>query len=86
MGDRAETKIVVMKRGPYPANGNVPLSAQAIPPNSVGGSGDWAPGRSFEGEAEYVLRRCRASDNMPFCTGSRASSKFTDCPAPEMGR
>jgi CDGSH-type Zn-finger protein len=66
--DQNETKpmITVSKGGPYLVTGGIGLSADNI---------KWAEGSSKE---HYVLCRCGASNNKPFCDGMHRLINFKD--------
>jgi CDGSH-type Zn-finger protein len=66
--DQNETKpmITVSKGGPYLITGGIGLSAENI---------KWAEGSSKE---HYVLCRCGASNNKPFCDGMHRLINFKD--------
>jgi CDGSH-type Zn-finger protein len=76
MSDAKEARIVVSKNGPYLVSGNVPLTLQAIAPNSEGFSWDWKEVQSFEVDSEYALCRCGHSKNSPFCDGTHSKIGF----------
>ena len=66
--DHNETKpiITVSKGGPYHITGGIDL---------IGGNIQWAEGASKE---HYVLCRCGASNNKPFCDGMHRLINFND--------
>lgn len=57
-------RITVLKDGPYAVTGGIDLIGQ-----------EWCDGISNE---QYVLCRCGASKNKPFCDGSHVSVGFKD--------
>jgi len=59
-----DPKVTVLKDGPYAVTGGIELVAQA-----------WCDGVTSE---RYVLCRCGASMNKPFCDGSHAAVGFKD--------
>lgn len=66
--DQSETKpiITVSKGGPYLITGGI---------NLIGDNIQWAEGASME---HYVLCRCGASNNKPFCDGMHRLINFKD--------
>src|SRR5688500_19229789 len=66
--DHNETKpiITVSKGGPYHITGGIDL---------IGDNIQWAEGASKE---HYVLCRCGASNNKPFCDGMHRLINFND--------
>ncbi len=61
-----EPMITISKDGPYLVTGGIDLTGDAI---------QWAEGASKE---HYVLCRCGASNNKPFCDGMHRTINFND--------
>ncbi|HEC27864.1 MAG TPA: hypothetical protein ENI67_10750 [Gammaproteobacteria bacterium] len=61
---QSEPSVTVLKDGPYAVTGGIDLIGQ-----------DWCDGVSNK---RYILCRCGASKNKPFCDGSHAAFGFKD--------
>lgn len=66
-----ETKITIVKDGPYLVSGGVPLDEKVMV--SAGKNREYQAGRNFEAGESYALCRCGKSSNPPFCDGSHAN-------------
>ena len=68
------SKIKILKDGPYIVTGNVPLIEKFIVPK--GNGYEYEDGRSFPQQETYALCRCGKSKNSPFCDGSHEVAGF----------
>ena len=75
-GSKRKRRIQVTKDGPYIVSGNVPLAEERVVIGKDGEPAGWAKGRSFPAPETYVLCRCGASKNKPFCDGSHVEAAF----------
>jgi CDGSH-type Zn-finger protein len=71
-----ETRIRVMKDGPYLLHGAVPVVRQTIVTDEKGESVAWLAGEHLPTRPSSVLCRCGASDTKPYCDGSHALIGF----------
>lgn len=69
-----ESKIVIMKNGPYIVTGNVPIEEKIIVCENSNYS--YTRGRVLPQAETYALCRCGQSGNMPFCDGFHAFIGF----------
>ena len=72
----AAPHIEVLPHGPYVVRGHLPLHRRGIVRSERGEALGWRDDGAFEVRADYVLCRCGASRNKPFCDGSHARVGF----------
>jgi CDGSH-type Zn-finger protein len=74
---QSDSKIKILKNGPYVVSGNVPLFPMTI---KCGGNTDipveWLKGKNLQTSKIYSLCRCGQSNNKPFCDGTHAKVHF----------
>lgn len=69
-----ESKIRILKDGPYLVTGNVPLSEKIIIPRGEGYV--YEEGRPLPQRETYSLCRCGKTKTPPFCDGSHVAAGF----------
>ena len=68
------TKIKILRNGPYIVSGNIPLSEKIIiQKNEIN---EYKEGRDLPQSEEYALCRCGQSKTAPFCDGSHIKIGF----------
>lgn len=81
-----EPHIEVLAHGPYQVAGNIRLRVKRPVNSEFGHPMTWKADEPMDHPASYLLCRCGASDNKPFCDGSHAFDRFdgteTAAPAP----
>jgi CDGSH-type Zn-finger protein len=70
------SKIKVLKNGPYLVSGNTPLMKMTIQCDSQGIPLEWLIGPKLQTPETYALCRCGQSSNKPFCDGSHVKVNF----------
>ncbi len=78
---KSEARVTVTRNGPYLVSGAIPLARQTIVTDAEGGSQEWRQGEALAAPEKYALCRCGHSQTKPFCDGSHAAIKFSDCGA-----
>ena len=73
-----EPNIRVAGGGPYVVSGDVPLTTKSPVMSEHGEPLTWTTERSAETADRYLLCRCGASANKPFCDGTHASTDWDD--------
>lgn len=71
---KKESKIKIIKDGPYIVTGNIPLSEKIIVAN--GRRKEFKEGQALPQAEEYALCRCGKSKKPPFCDGSHEKFNF----------
>ncbi len=69
-------KVIIVKDGPYQITGNISLIQEI---EIVGKSGHpevWEKGKKYPEKGSYILCRCGASKNKPFCDGTHWNIDF----------
>lgn len=74
--EREKQKIKVIKDGPYRVTGGLPLYEQVIVTDEDGHSKELVDIKEFPRRETYILCRCGASKNKPFCDGSHREIHF----------
>jgi len=72
----ANSKIRVLKNGPYLVSGNTPLIKMTIQCNNQGIPDKWLIGEKLQTPETYALCRCGKSLNKPFCDGNHVKVNF----------
>ncbi len=70
------SKIQVLKNGPYLVSGNVPLFKATIKCDGQGIPIEWTFSPKLQTPETYALCRCGKSSNKPFCDGSHVKAHF----------
>jgi CDGSH-type Zn-finger protein len=70
------SKIRVLKNGPYLVSGSVPLRKMTIQCDGQGIPIEWLIGQKLETSENYALCRCGQSKNKPFCDGTHVQVNF----------
>jgi CDGSH-type Zn-finger protein len=70
------SKIRVLKNGPYLVTGDVPLINMTIQCDTHGIPSKWLIGEKLQTSANYSLCRCGQSNNKPFCDGNHVNVNF----------
>jgi CDGSH-type Zn-finger protein len=70
------TKIRVLKNGPYMVYGNIPLINMTIQCDTHGIPAKWLIGEKLQTLETYSLCRCGQSENKPFCDGAHVKVNF----------
>ena len=73
---KTDSKIQVIKNGPYLVSGNIPLFYMIIDCDGTGIPLQWLTGEKVRTPETYALCRCGQSKNKPFCDGSHFSKDF----------
>ena len=75
-GDAQDPRIRVSNDGPYLVSGGPQLSTRTPVLDEHGDAIAWTDGPVRKSSATYVLCRCGASQNKPFCDGSHRRVNF----------
>jgi len=67
--NKEEMRIKIIKDGPYQINGGLPLYEQAIVTDEAGHTRELVDIKQYPQKETYMLCRCGASKNKPFCDG-----------------
>jgi CDGSH-type Zn-finger protein len=70
------SKIRVLKNGPYLVSGSVPLRKMTIQCDGQGIPIEWLISQKLETSENYALCRCGQSKNKPFCDGTHVQVNF----------
>jgi CDGSH-type Zn-finger protein len=73
---KKEMKIKIVKDGPYQVKGGLPLYEQIIVTDKAGHSRELIDIKEYPGQETYILCRCGASKNKPFCDGTHRGIGF----------
>ena len=71
-----ERKIRIIKDGPYLVSGGIPLLRMRVEGDDDGYPCNWVEVEQYPRKESYVLCRCGASKNKPYCDGSHKKSQF----------
>jgi CDGSH-type Zn-finger protein len=71
-----EMKIKIVKDGPYRVTGGLPLYEQVIVTDEVGHTRELVDVKEYPHQETYILCRCGASRNKPFCDGTHREIGF----------
>jgi CDGSH-type Zn-finger protein len=74
--DKRDMRIKIVKDGPYRATGGLPLYEQAIVTDEAGHTRELMDLREYPRQETYLLCRCGASKNKPFCDGTHRKIGF----------
>jgi len=74
--DKSEMKIKIIKNGPYLVLGGIPLLEQVIATDESGHTRELKDVRKYPHRERYILCRCGASKNKPYCDGSHEKINF----------
>jgi CDGSH-type Zn-finger protein len=70
------SKVRVLKNGPYIVSGNIPLIKMTIQCDQGGIPAKWTLGEKMKTSENYSLCRCGQSKNKPFCDGTHGKVNF----------
>lgn len=70
------SKVRVLKNGPYIVSGNIPLIKMTIQCDQGGIPAKWTIGEKIKTSENYSLCRCGQSKNKPFCDGTHGKVNF----------
>jgi CDGSH-type Zn-finger protein len=70
------SRIQVLKNGPYLVSGNIPLLKATIKCDNQGIPSEWVIGPKLQTSGTYSLCRCGKSNNKPFCDGNHFKVNF----------
>ena len=70
------SKVRVLKNGPYIVSGNIPLIKMTIQCDQGGIPAKWTIGEKMKTSENYSLCRCGQSKNKPFCDGTHRKVNF----------
>jgi CDGSH-type Zn-finger protein len=70
------SKVRVLKNGPYIVSGNIPLIKMTIQCDHGGIPSKWTIGEKMKTSENYSLCRCGQSKNKPFCDGTHGKVNF----------
>jgi CDGSH-type Zn-finger protein len=70
------SRIRVLKNGPYLVSGNTPLIKMTIQCDNGGIPAKWLIGEKLQTQEKYSLCRCGQSQKKPFCDGSHLKVNF----------
>jgi CDGSH-type Zn-finger protein len=70
------SKVRVLKNGPYIVYGNTPLIKMTIQCDKGGIPAKWLIGEKLQTPENYSLCRCGQSNNKPFCDGTHVKVNF----------
>ena len=71
-----DSKIRVLKNGPYLVSGSLPLRKMTIQCDGEGIPIEWEIGQKMKTSETYALCRCGQSNNKPFCDGTHVKVNF----------
>ena len=71
-----DSKIRVLKNGPYLVSGSVPLRKMTIQCDGEGIPIEWGIGQKLKTSETYALCRCGQSNSKPFCDGTHVKVNF----------
>ena len=71
-----ESKIRILKNGPYLVSGAVPLYPMIIECDGVGTPTQWIKEKPLQTPQSYILCRCGQSSHKPFCDSTHVKIKF----------
>ncbi|HEX7482908.1 MAG TPA: CDGSH iron-sulfur domain-containing protein [Candidatus Bathyarchaeia archaeon] len=71
-----DSKIRVLKNGPYLISGSVPLRKMTIQCDGQSTPIEWLIGEKLKTSETYSLCRCGQSNNKPFCDGTHVKVNF----------
>ena len=74
--DNDNSKVQVLKNGPYLASGNVPLFPATIKCDNEGIPAEWGIGDKLKTAQSYALCRCGQTKTKPFCDGTHVKVNF----------
>ena len=72
----SDSKIQVLKNGPYLISGKIPLFMATIKCDGTGIPIEWVFSPKLQTTETYALCRCGQSKNKPFCDGSHVKANF----------
>ena len=70
------SRIRILKNGPYLVSGNIPLLKATIKCDNQGIPAEWLIGNGPQTPETYSLCRCGQSNNKPFCDGNHLKVNF----------
>jgi len=73
---KQEMRIKIIKDGPYRVTGGLPLYEQVIVTDEAGHTRELIDKREYPLQETYILCRCGASKNKPFCDGTHREIGF----------
>lgn len=73
---KEEMRIKIIKDGPYLVTGGIPLYEQVIVTDEAGHTRELIDKKEYPRQETYILCRCGASKNKPFCDGSHREIGF----------
>lgn len=74
--DKDKMRIKIVKDGPYIVTGGVPLYEQKLITDEAGHTKELQDIQQFPDQDNYILCRCGASKNKPYCDGTHTSIGF----------
>ncbi len=76
VGKKDKMKIKIMKNGPYLVQGNIPLYKQKLVTDESGHTLKLDEVTKYPSQESYILCRCGASKNKPYCDGTHNKINF----------
>lgn len=73
---KEEMRIKIIKDGPYLVTGGLPLYEQVIITDDAGHTRELIDKKEYPRQETYILCRCGASKNKPFCDGTHRKIGF----------
>jgi CDGSH-type Zn-finger protein len=73
---KEEMRIKITKDGPYRVTGGLPLYEQVIVTDEAGHTLEFVDKKEYPLQETYILCRCGASKNKPFCDGTHMKISF----------
>ena len=73
---KEEMRIKIIKDGPYLVTGGLPLYEQVIITDEAGHTRELIDKKEYPLQKTYLLCRCGASKNKPFCDGNHLEIGF----------
>ena len=73
---KEEMRIKIIKDGPYRVTGGLPLYEQVIVTDEEGHTRELVDKKEYPLQETYILCRCGASKNKPFCDGNHREIDF----------
>ena len=73
---KEEMKIKILKNGPYLVTGGIPLFEQFITTDEAGHTRELQNIKKYPDKDKYILCRCGASKNKPYCDGTHNKTNF----------